>query len=217
MFLSATLEGAVGRLADRYTRDAILHEVEAPRRTVDEAEHRFIPVTSSGKVDTLVQLLRREPGRALVFVRSKRGADRLATRLKAHGVGAAAMHGDISQAQRERALARFHAGTVTTLVATDVAARGLDIDDVAHVINYDPPEDDTGYVHRVGRTARAGKSGIGVTLVLPDQESDVSRIADRLRLAEQFRAEGMTVAPPRVVFSSRGRRAGMRRPSRRAS
>ena len=212
MFFSATLEGAVGHLAARYTRDdAVIHEIESVRRTVDEAEHRFIPVTEHGKVDALVRLLQDEPGLALVFVRTRRGADRLVTKLKANGIAVAAMHGDLSQAQRERALARFHEGKIRAIVATDVAARGLDVHNIAHVINYDPPADDTGYVHRVGRTARAGRTGIGVTLVTPQQQSDVSRMAARLSLDEDFEREGMTVAPPRVVFSSRGRRAGMTR------
>ena len=96
-------------------------------------------------------------------------------------------------------------------MATDVAARGLDVQGIAHVINYDPPADDNGYVHRVGRTARAGAAGIGVTLVTPEQQGDVSRMAARLQLADEFKAEGMTVAPPRIVFSSRGRRSGMKR------
>ncbi len=215
MLFSATLDRGVAGLAARYTRDPVRHEVETPRPTVEEADHRFVPVSAAGKVEALVGLLQAEPGRALVFVRTKRGADRLVARLRRHGVAAVAMHGDISQLARERALQRFHRGEITTLVATDVAARGLDVDDIAHVINYDPPADDKDYVHRVGRTARAGKSGTGVTLVLPDQEGDVSRMAARLRLGEEFAAEGMKVAPPRTVFSSRGRRAGMTR--RRAS
>ncbi|MGH2725120.1 MAG: DEAD/DEAH box helicase [Actinomycetota bacterium] len=208
MFFSATLGGEVGRLAARYTRDPVRHEVEMLRPTVEEVEHRFVPVTQQNKLDTLAGILQAEPGLGLVFVRTKRGADRLAQRLRAKGVPAAAMHGDLSQAIRERTLGRFRAGKVNTLVATDVAARGLDIDDVAHVVNYDPPEDDDGYVHRVGRTARAGKTGAGVTLVLPDQQGDVSRIAARLRLADEFQREGMKVAPPRVVYTSRrGRRS----------
>ena len=217
MFFSATLEGAVGHLAARYTRDPVTHEIESVRRTVDEAEHRFIPVTEHGKVDALVRLLQDEPGLALVFVRTKRGADRLATKLKANGITVAAMHGDLSQAQRERALERFHAGKIRAIVATDVAARGLDVHNIAHVINYDPPSDDTGYVHRVGRTARAGRTGTGVTLVTPQQQTDVSRMAARLSLHEDFERDGMTVAPPRMLFSSRGRRSGMtrRRPPRR--
>ena len=215
MFFSATLDGEVGRLASAYTRDPVRHEVEAPRQTVEEAEHRFVPVTTADKLETLAGLLRAEPGLALVFVRTKRGADRLAARLKDKGIAAAAMHGDLSQGQRERALARFEAGKVTTLVATDVAARGLDVQNIAHVINYDPPAEDKDYVHRVGRTARAGKSGTGVTLVTPDQQGDVSRMAARLKLADEFTREGMKVAPPRVVFSSRGRRSLLHRPVRR--
>jgi ATP-dependent RNA helicase RhlE len=215
MFFSATLDGAVGHLARAYTREPVRHEVEAKIQTVDEAGHRFVPVEMADKVETLLGLLRAEPGLALVFVRTKRGADRLVTKLRARGVDALAMHGDLSQQQRERALARFEAGKVSTLVATDVAARGLDVENIAHVINYDPPNEDKDYVHRVGRTARAGKTGLGVTLVTPDQQSDVSRMAARLKLHEEFEAEGMTVAPPRVMFTSKGRKAGMRRPGMR--
>jgi superfamily II DNA/RNA helicase len=215
MFFSATLDGAVGHLAASYTRDAVRHEIAAPKQTVDEADHRFIPVGQHDKVEALVELLAEEPGLALVFVRTKRGADRLVQRLRAKGVEAAAMHGDLSQNQRERALARFEAGKVTTLVATDVAARGLDVEDIAHVINFDPPSDDKDYVHRVGRTARAGKSGSGITLVTPDQQADVSRMAARLQLHEEFESEGMKVAPPRLVFSSKGKRSPMRSRSRR--
>jgi superfamily II DNA/RNA helicase len=215
MFFSATLEGAVGQLARRYTHEPVRHEVEAAKATVDEAGHRFIPVSEHRKVDALIELLLAEPGLALVFTRTKRGADRLAARLKAKGLSVGAMHGDLSQAQRERTLARFRAGKVSTLVSTDVAARGWDVEGIAHVINYDPPADDTGYVHRVGRTARAGASGMGVTLVTPEQQGDVSRMAARLKLADEFKAEGMTIAPPRVVFSSKGRRSGMTRARRR--
>jgi ATP-dependent RNA helicase RhlE len=217
MFFSATLENAVGHLAARYTKNPVRREIEAPKRTVEEAQHRFVSVSEAGKVDALVELLTAEPGLALVFTRTKRGAGRLAERLEAKGISVAAMHGDLSQAARERTLKRFHSGKVSTLVATDVAARGLDVEGIAHVINYDPPADDTGYVHRVGRTARAGRTGRGVTLVTPEQQGDVSRMAARLHLAEDFKREGMTMAPPRVVFSSKGRRAGMRRrPARRA-
>jgi superfamily II DNA/RNA helicase len=212
MFFSATLDGEVGRLAQAYTNDAVLHSIEAPRQTVEEADHRFVPVTEHGKVDALIELLNSEPGLGLVFVRTKRGADRLVTKLRAKGIDALAMHGDLSQQQRERALSRFEAGKVKILVATDVAARGLDVENIAHVINYDPPNEDKDYVHRVGRTARAGKAGTGVTLVLPDQQSDISRMAARLDLGEEFKAEGMVIAPPRVMFTSKGRKTGMRRP-----
>jgi ATP-dependent RNA helicase RhlE len=218
MFFSATLAGEVGRLAAAYTLDPVRHEVAGSRRTVEEAEHRFVPVTHEGKFDALAEILESEPGLALVFVRTKRNADRLTRRLGARGIPAAAMHGDLTQAARERALSRFHSGTVPTLVATDVAARGLDVDDVARVVNYDPPEEDDGYVHRVGRTARAGRSGMGVTLVLPEQRADVSRMAARLRLADEFRREGMEMAPPRLVYTSRrGRKSLLYGRSRRTA
>jgi superfamily II DNA/RNA helicase len=204
MFFSATLDGEVGRLARAYTTDPVLHEIQAPRQTVDEADHRFIPVAAPDRVDRLVELLEVESGRHLVFVRTKRGADRLARRLKQRGVRAAAMHGDMTQPARERTLARFEDGHIDALVATDVAARGLDLDDITHVVNYDPPEDDKSYVHRVGRTARAGRAGTGVTFVLPTDQRDLSRMAARLKLEDEFTKEGMEVAPPRLVFQSRG-------------
>jgi superfamily II DNA/RNA helicase len=114
----------------------------------------------------------------------------------------------MTQSARERALRRFRSGEVTTLVATDVAARGLDLEAISHVINYDPPEDSKGYVHRVGRTGRAGRTGQGITLVLPDQQADVGRVANLLGHREQFESGGMTTARPRLVYTSRrGRRS----------
>jgi ATP-dependent RNA helicase RhlE len=217
MFFSATLDGQVGHLARAYTRDPALHEVESAKRTVEEAEHRFLPVTSGDKVETLVKVLRENRGTTLIFVRTKRGADRLVQRLKSKGVRALAMHGDLTQAARQRALKALSTGTADVLVATDVAARGLDVDQITHVINFDPPEDDKAYVHRVGRTARAGRAGVGTTLVMPDQQSGVSRIAARLELQNDFEKEGMTTAAPQIVYSShRGKRSMMRpRPKRK--
>jgi superfamily II DNA/RNA helicase len=173
-----------------------------------EVDHTFVAVTAEDKVERLVEHLGAERGLALVFVRTKRGADRLVQKLARHDVAAAAMHGDMSQPARERALERFRNGKVTTLVATDVAARGLDLVDITHVINFDPPEDDKGYVHRVGRTNRAGRGGSGITLVLPEQQADMSRVAARLGHRDQFEREGMRVAPARRVYTSRrGRRS----------
>jgi ATP-dependent RNA helicase DeaD/ATP-dependent RNA helicase RhlE len=126
---------------------------------------------------------------SLVFVRTKHGADRLARKLaREHQVRAVVMHGDMSQNARERSLAKFETGKVSTLVATDVAARGLDVDAVTHVINFDPPRTGEDYVHRVGRTGRAGRSGTGVTFVLPEQQTDVGRLAGRLGHAAAFAA-----------------------------
>jgi superfamily II DNA/RNA helicase len=210
MLFSATLDGEVGELAHSYTRDPSRFEVGRPANAAPETvvDHRFVAVTADGKVDALVAELEAERGLALVFVRTKRGADRLVQKLNKRDVRAAARHGDLAQSQRERALARFRGGQVTTLVATDVAARGLDLADITHVINFDPPEDDTGYVHRVGRTGRAGRGGSGITLVLPEQEADVSRVAARLGHRDAFAREGMRVARPRVVYTSRrGRRS----------
>jgi ATP-dependent RNA helicase RhlE len=123
---------------------------------------------------------------AIVFVRTKRGADRLVKRLAREGVRAVAMHGDKSQSQRERALAAFERGDVDTLVATDVAARGIDIDGISHVINFDPPADRDGYVHRVGRTGRAGATGVGITFFGREHQRDLEKIADQLRLSAQW-------------------------------
>ena len=206
LFFSATLHGEVGRLARTYTTDPGRYEAELQSSTAGvDISHSFVAVTSATKLDTLVKLIQAEPGLALVFVRTKRGADRLATRLGARGVKVAAMHGDLPQRTREKVLRQFENGDVRTLVATDVAARGLDLEAIAHVINYDPPDDHTGYVHRVGRTGRAGRDGAGVTLVLPEEEADVSRVAARLGHSERFEETGMRVAPPRLVYSSRRR------------
>ena len=207
MFFSATLDGEVGELARRYTHFPARFEGELPAdRRSGEIDHRFVAVTADNKVSTLVDLLSQDDrGLALVFVRTKAGADRLVEKLRRHDVDAIAIHGDKGQAQREKALARFDAGKVRTLVATDVAARGLDVDDITHVINFDPPEEPDVYTHRVGRTGRAGRGGIGITLVLPEQQADVSRVARLQGHVEKFEATGMTVAKPRVVYTSRRR------------
>jgi ATP-dependent RNA helicase RhlE len=203
MFFSATLDGEVGRLARAYTTHACRHELVTGSATVDDIEHRFVPVTHQTKLDTLVGLIQASDGPSLVFVRTKQGADRLVAKLRRAGVEAVAMHGDLQQRAREQALARFESGAVRTLVATDVAARGLDLERIATVVNYDPPEDGKGYTHRVGRTGRAGRSGTGVTLVLREQQADVSRIAAHLELADEFTEQGMTIAPARLVYTSR--------------
>jgi ATP-dependent RNA helicase RhlE len=206
MLFSATLAGRVDGVIGAYTANPVRVEAGLPAdvRPAD-VEHRFVSVTAENKVERLVEELGRVHGLALVFVRTKRGADRLARKLERHGITAGVLHGDMSQSARERSLERFDSGKVSTLVATDVAARGLDLDRITHVINFDPPEDHDGYVHRVGRTGRAGRSGTGVTLVLPEQQADVSRVAVRLGHEEQFASDGMSVAPPRLVYTSRRR------------
>ena len=204
MFFSATLDATVGELARAYTSNPVRCQAEPlATEASGEVEHRFLSVKPEDKISTLAKLLREDRGLALVFVRTRRGADRLVKKLAFHQIDAVALHGDLSQGQRERALRRFESGQATTLVATDVAARGLDLVDVTHVINFDPPAEHAGYLHRVGRTGRAGRSGTGVTLVLPDQQADVSRVARLAGHTEQFESGGMQVAPPRRVYSSR--------------
>ncbi len=209
MLFSATLDGEVGELARQYTYMPARFEADLPSHLgTGDVDHKFVSVTHDGKIDALIKEIEGAHGLTLVFVRTKRGADRLVQKLKRRDVHALAMHGDMTQGAREKALDRFRNGKVQTLVATDVAARGLDLDDITHVINFDPPEDDKGYVHRVGRTGRAGRSGSGITLVLPEQQADVSRVAQRLGHKEQFEAEGMTVARPKLLYTSRrGRRS----------
>src|SRR5579875_321910 len=179
LLFSATLDGEAGHFAKRYTRDAVLREQgsDAPR-SAPAIEHRFITVASERRVHALVEELAGERALALVFVRTKRGADRLVRRLGSHG--------DESQRQREQALARFESGAIDTMVATDVAARGIDVAGISHVINFDPPGDRDSYVHRVGRTARAGRSGIGITLVSSGERREVRRLAEELGIAHEL-------------------------------
>ena len=209
MLFSATLDGEVAELARAYTRNPAKFEAELPKQAeYRKIEHSFVAVSADAKVEKLIEHLDGERGLALVFVRTKRGADRLVHKLARHDVRAAALHGDMSQSARERALGRFREGKVTTLVATDVAARGLDLQEITHVINFDPPEDDKGYVHRIGRTGRAGRGGTGITFVLPEQQADVSRVAMRLGHRERFEENGMRAARPKLLYTSRrGRRS----------
>jgi len=209
MFFSATLDGPVGELARNYTNspsrfEAALAEEQEP----GEIQHQFVSVTADTKVETLVKQLNSSDGLTLVFVRTKRGADKLVQKLARHDVRAVAMHGDMSQGARERALSRFESGKVTTLVATDVAARGLDLDDITHVINFDPPGEDKDYVHRTGRTGRAGRSGKAITLVLPEQQAETSHVARRLGHRAQFEEAGLQSARAKLMYTSRrGRRS----------
>jgi len=188
LFFSATLEGATGKLAAAYTREPRQHTHAPPERSEAEIEHRFVHVDSpSAKLDHLAGHLNGpDGGRTLVFVRTKRGADRLVKRLRSRELEAVAMHGDKSQGQRERALARFERGDVEVLVATDVAARGIDVADIAHVVNFDVPGDRDSYVHRVGRTGRAGRTGTGTSFVLSDQAAEMRSIARDLGLSREF-------------------------------
>jgi superfamily II DNA/RNA helicase len=195
MLFSATLDGPVAELARTYTDNAVRFSAAAQVATgAGVVEHEFVPVTAEDKLDRLVEQLGQERGLALVFVRTKHGADRLAKKLaRDHDIRAAVMHGNMSQNARERSLTQFESGRVSTLIATDVAARGLDVDEITHVINFDPPHTSEDYVHRIGRTGRAGRTGTGITLVLPEQRLDVSRLARTLGHGDAFAASGISV------------------------
>ena len=206
MFFSATLDGRVGGLAHAYTSSPSRFENEPSTTERGEIDHRFVPVTAATKVDTLIEHLESAEGLTLVFTRTKRGADRLVQKLRRLDVRAVSMHGDMSQRAREHALAQFEHGRVTTLVATDVAARGLDLDGITQVINFDPPDEATGYVHRTGRTGRAGRDGTAITLVLPEQRSETSHVARTLGHSERFEQAGMKPARPKLLYTSRNRR-----------
>ncbi len=181
MLFSATLDGDVDHVVRVHMKDPAFHEVESDRVDVDDMEHRFLFVHQMDKVKVAAAVARGSE-RCLIFVRTKRGADRLALQLTREGVAAQPIHGDLRQSARERALRDFSSGRLHVLVATDVAARGIHVDEIDVVMHYDPPEDHKAYVHRSGRTARAGTTGVAVTLVLWDQERDVRLLQKRLGL-----------------------------------
>lgn len=175
MLFSATLDGQVGTLVRDYCNDPVFHEVESDTVTVDTSEHRFIQAHRRDKA-SIVEHMSRNVDRMLVFTHTKRGCDEAANDLRELGVKASAIHGDLPQAKREQVLANFSAGKINTLVATNVAARGLHIEGVDIVVHYDPPDNATTYLHRSGRTARAGEEGLVVTLVEWNQVPEVQRI-----------------------------------------
>ena len=182
LLFSATLDGVVDSLVQRYQHDPVMHEVASPAVPVERMKHRFIAVHEMDKAKLTASIIK-SAHRTIVFTATKHGADRLVRKLEDEGIDAAAIHGDLRQNLRERSLTRFAEGKTAALVATDVAARGLHIDDVDVVIHYDPPSDHKAYVHRSGRTARAGESGVVVTLVLYNQELDVKRLQKRVGLS----------------------------------
>jgi superfamily II DNA/RNA helicase len=182
MLFSATLDGDVERLVRHELTDPVFHEVQSTRPTVTAMVHRFVLVHQMDKV-LVAAAICSSADRAIVFCRTKRGADRLTESLRKEGVDARAIHGDLRQQMRERALRSFSEGKLPVLVATDVAARGIDVDDVDVVIHFDPPEDHKSYLHRSGRTARAGRDGLVVTLVMWNEQMDVERVQKRLGIS----------------------------------
>jgi superfamily II DNA/RNA helicase len=175
MLFSATLDGAVRSLINSYLADPVQHEVEVESDIVDEQTHRFVAVHHMDKPKVAAEIIG-SVERTLVFVRTKRNADRVTKQLQDEGIRVRSIHGDKRQRDREKNLAAFSDGAIRALVATNVAARGLHIDDVDIVMHYDPPQDYKSFVHRSGRTARAGEEGLVVTLVEWDQVEDVQRL-----------------------------------------
>ena len=178
---SATLDSQVQELVNKYMTNPVSHEVESDTEYVDTMEHRFLKVHHLDKPKMAAEISR-TADRTLMFTRTKWAADDLTKRLREIGVNAAAIHGDLPQAKREQSLSRFREGKATVLVATNVAARGLHIEGVDIVLHYDPPDDPKTYLHRSGRTARAGQEGLVVTFVEWDQVNEVLGIQRRAGL-----------------------------------
>ncbi len=220
LFFSATMPKTIAGLASEILRDPAEVSVAPQATTAERVAQRVIHVEADRKRDILLEILNTtEVSRAIVFTRTKRGADRLAKFLVPAGVEAAAIHGDKTQGQRERALAAFKAGKATTLIATDIAARGIDIDAVSHVINYELPNVPEAYVHRIGRTARAGAEGIAITLCDHAELKllrDIEKLTRQAIPAEDQRLGGAPLAQHREPGSApTAQRNKSRRPRRR--
>jgi ATP-dependent RNA helicase RhlE len=214
LFFSATMPREAQALADRILVDPARVAVAPPATTVEAVEQSVYLVDKTQKTALLVHLLK-DPavGRALVFVRTKHGANRLATALGRQGVDADAIHGNKSQGQRERALGSFRAGGTRVLVATDIAARGIDVEGITHVVNFDLPNVPEAYVHRIGRTARAGATGIAISLCDPSEDEFLHDIERAIRMpipvveGHPF-PRGRGPAPARQPTRSAGPRGG---------
>lgn len=202
---SATMPPPIRALADRYLYDPVHVKVKAATLTVDTVEQFAIEVRTAEKADKLVEVLRAErPDQAIVFVRTKIRCDQLYRKLRDRGLNVKALHGDMSQGQRDGVMLAFKGGRLPILVATDVAARGLDISTVTHVVNFDVPASPDVYVHRIGRTGRVGRSGRAVTFVEPRQQRELAAIERHIGMAIAPWSEGAHTAPAPV--SERPRR-----------
>jgi ATP-dependent RNA helicase DeaD len=196
---SATMPRQIRRIAERHLKDAVVVENEHKTLTVPTIQQRYVQVSEGQKLETLTQILESEPiGAVLVFVRTKIAAADLGERLQARGYAAEAMHGDMSQAQRESVIRRLRGGQVEIVVATDVAARGLDVGRISHVVNYDIPYDAETYLHRIGRTGRAGRAGAAVLFVTPREQ----RMMREIERFTRQRMEPMKI-PTRAAVTAR--------------
>ena len=215
LFFSATMPREIGRLADDLLRDPVKVSVAPAASTVDTVAQRVLHIESHNKRALLVELFGDpQMTRALVFTRTKRGADKVARHLEAAGIHVAAIHGNKSQSQREHALAAFRAAKIRALVATDIAARGIDVDQVSHVVNFELPDVPESYVHRIGRTARAGAAGIAISLCDAEERDllrDIERLTRKAIPAEDRRHDktsSPSLSEPERRQPSRGRARG---------
>lgn len=209
---SATMEGEVTRLVRDYTRNAIRLTFGSTLKPSENVRLQAFEVPDDGKPDTLFNLLKTESGRCLIFSRTKRGTERIAKRLNRQGINAAMIHGDRSQSQRTSALTGFQRGQYRVLVATDLAARGIHVQDIAHVINYDLPDVAENFIHRIGRTGRAGERGVASTLFLRDQRTELFQLERTLGIRME-RATGHKDRSERME-TPRGNRDRMSETSR---
>ncbi len=217
LLFSATLDGPVDRLVRDYQRDPVRHEVRSASADRGAVHHHFWRVERQHRIAVTAETITAR-GPAIVFCRTKRGADRLSDRLARSGLHTAAIHGDRSQGQRERALADFRSGRLDALVATDVAARGIHVDAVPLVVHFDPPADHTDYVHRAGRTGRAGADGIVVSLVEREHVAGIERMQKRLGLSSRISApDVLALATVDRTGRSQSPRPPTKRPSRPGS
>ncbi len=182
LFFSATIEKSVARLIDKYLNEPVRVAIGSTTKPADKIETRFYEIEQDRKLALLHHLLEEGQGSFLVFARTKRGAERLAKKLSGNGVKATAIHGDRSQSQRNTALKGFQSGQYRVLVATDVAARGIHVDNIAHVVNYDLPQRAEDFIHRIGRTGRAGLDGVASTFGTRAERRDVQNIERALRM-----------------------------------
>ncbi|MBN8956144.1 MAG: DEAD/DEAH box helicase [Rhizobiales bacterium] len=211
LFFSATMPQAIAQLAGQMLRNPAEVAVTPVATTAERIEQRIVHVDHAAKVSMLSTILKSEPiDRAIVFTRTKHGADKVVRNLARANITAEAIHGNKSQGQRERALASFRQGRVRILIATDIAARGIDVDGISHVVNYDLPNVPESYVHRIGRTARAGADGIAISLCTPDEAPYLRSIEKLIRMKIPATGEQRTAAPqhkPRNGVRAAGPRA----------
>ncbi|RXF75016.1 DEAD/DEAH box helicase [Hansschlegelia zhihuaiae] len=217
LFFSATMPKTIKDLADAMLTDPAMVAVTPVAKTADRVEQSVVFVEQSGKRAVLTEILKSpELGRALIFTRTKHGADKVVRQLEQDGINAAAIHGNKSQPQRERALGAFRTGHIKVLVATDIAARGIDVDGVTHVVNHDIPNVPESYVHRIGRTARAGAAGLAVSLVANDERAylrDIERLIKQSIPSTDRRSEAGKAEPEGAGAASQKPNRGPRRPN----